>query len=123
VQRIAFLVVGIIALIGALHRPGRAGAKIYATVAGLAAAAGAIAAGYQIWLQQDAQRAASCMGSPLERLLDTLQIGELWPGMLQYDGLCTLAPWDLFGFTIPQWSCAWLVVLTAMFITVLLRQR
>lgn len=123
VQRAAYLVIGIIALVGALHRPGHAGAKLYAVVAGLVAAAGAVAAGYQVWLQLDPQRAASCMGSPLERLLDTLKIGKLWPDVLQYDGMCTLAPWDLFGFSIPEWSCAWLVVLTAMFVTVLVRKR
>jgi disulfide bond formation protein DsbB len=123
VQRIVFFLVGILALIGLLHRPGATAAKIYAVIGALIAAAGTAAAAYQIWLQQDAQRAAACMGSPLERLLDTLQIGKLWYGMLQYDGSCALAPWDLLGFSIPEWSCAWLLVLAAMFITVLVRQR
>lgn len=123
VQRIGFLAIGVLALIGLLHRPGRGGVILYGLLGGLLASAGGLAAGYQIWLQSDPARAGACVGSPLERLLDRLAIGDLWPDFLQYDGPCTLKPWDLFGLTIPEWSLAWFVVLAAMFLSLLLRSR
>src|SRR5687768_8224774 len=57
VQRLGFLVIGVLALIGLLHRPARGGAILYGFVGALIGLAGALAAGYQIWLQSDPKRA------------------------------------------------------------------
>lgn len=121
VQRIGFLLIAVLALIGLLHRPARGGAIVYGFVGALIGLAGVLAAGYQIWLQSDSKRAGACVGSTVERVLDTLAIGDLWPGFLQYDGPCTLQPWSMFGLSIPEWSLAWFVVLAAMFASLMFR--
>jgi disulfide bond formation protein DsbB len=79
------------------------------------AVAGAAAGGYQVWLQSDPVRASKCVGSPVERILDATGIGGWAPPLLQYDGPCTLAPWSLFGLSIPEWSLIWFVILVVMF--------
>jgi disulfide bond formation protein DsbB len=111
VQRVGFMLVGLIALVGALHGPAARGAAVYATLGLIAAVAGAAAGAYHVWLQSDPVRAAKCVGSPVELVLDRLAIGKLAPGLLQYDGPCTLKPWSFLGLSIPEWSLAWFVIL------------
>ena len=50
-QRLAFVGIGIAALIGVLHNPRPFGRKVYAGLTTLAAALGVAVAGRQIWIQ------------------------------------------------------------------------
>jgi disulfide bond formation protein DsbB len=118
VQRLGFILVGLIALVGALHRPGLAGTVGYSILGLAASLAGAAAGAYHVWLQADPARAAKCVGSPVEQLLDQLQIGRIIPPLLQYDGPCTLKPWSLLGLSIPEWSLAWFVLLSLVFLAI-----
>lgn len=111
VQRVGFIVVALIALTAALHRPGRGGTIFYSVLGSAAAAAGGAAGVYHVWLQTDPKRAAACVGSPVERILDATGIGHWAPPLLQYDGPCTLKPWQLLGLSIPEWSALWFVIL------------
>ncbi len=52
----------------------------------------------------------------MERLLDASGIGQWSPPLLQYDGPCTLKPWDFLGLSIPEWSLALFVVLFVVLI-------
>lgn len=123
VQRLGFMLIALIALIGALHRPGIAGVVAYSLL-GLAASLAGIAAGaYHVWLQSDPVRAAKCVGSPVERILDALQLGRIAPPLLQYDGPCTLKPWSLLGLSIPEWSLAWFVLFALVFLAIPLLVR
>jgi disulfide bond formation protein DsbB len=116
VQRIGFLLIGLVALVGALHRPGAAGTIVYSLLGLAIALAGAAAGAYHVWLQSDPERAAKCAGSAVERILDELALGRIVPPLLQYDGPCTLKPWSLFGLSIPEWSLAWFVLLAIIFL-------
>lgn len=118
-QRILFIAVGLISMVALLH--GRA-TKAYAAPAALIALAGAAAAVYQLWLLHDPALSMGCAGSWLEKTLDATALGRVWPGMLQYDGPCTVSPWSLFGMSIPEWSLAWFAVLAAALISLLFRR-
>ncbi len=118
VQRLDYMLIGLIALTGALHRPGPIGTILYAGLGFIAAAAGVAAAGYQVYLQADPARAAKCVGSPVERILDQLEVGKLIPPLLQYDGPCTLKAWSFVGLSIPEWSLVWFVILAVAFLAV-----
>ncbi len=118
VQRLGFILVGLVALVGALHRPGPIGTVVYSTFGLAAAAAGAAAAIYHVHLQSDPERAAKCVGSAVERILDQLDIGSMIPPLLQYGGPCTLKPWSFLGLSIPEWSLVWFVLLAAAFVAV-----
>jgi len=123
VQRLGFMLVGAIALLAALHGPRGAGAARYAWMGFVAAVAGAAAGAYHVYLQSDPVRAMKCVGSPVETILDRLQIGRLAPGLLQYDGPCTLKPWSFLGLSIPEWSLAWFVTLAIVFVAIAVRAR
>ncbi len=116
VQRIGFLLVALIALVGALHRPGAAGTFAYSFLGLVTALAGAAAGAYHVWLQSDPERAAKCAGSAVERILDQLDLGRIVPPLLQYDGPCTLKAWRLLGLSVPEWSLAWFVLLAIVFL-------
>jgi len=118
VQRLGFILVGLIALVGALHRPGPIGTVVYSTFGLAAAAAGAAAAVYHVYLQSDPEWAAKCVGSSVERILDQLDIGSMIPPLLQYGGPCTLKPWSFLGLSIPEWSLVWFVLLAAAFVAI-----
>lgn len=111
VQRLGYIAIGLIALVAALHRPGPGMTVFYAVLGAATAAAGAVAAGYQVYLQSDPKRAAACVGSPVERFLDQTGIGSWSPPLLQYDGPCTVKPWSFLWLSIPEWS---LVVFIAL---------
>ncbi|MCU0897226.1 MAG: disulfide bond formation protein B [Burkholderiales bacterium] len=110
-QRVAFLAVGLAALVAALHRPRGAGITLYAVIAGLLAAGGAAIAVYHLWIQSDPKRASACVGSPVERIIDASNLAEWVPPLFRYDGPCTLKPWSLLGLSIPEWSLVWFVLL------------
>jgi disulfide bond formation protein DsbB len=111
VQRLGFILVGLIALVAALHRPAEIGTVFYSVLGFAASAAGGAAGTYHVYLQADPERAAKCVGSPVERILDQLDVGSMIPPLLQYGGPCTLKPWSFLGLSIPEWSLAWFVIL------------
>jgi protein dithiol:quinone oxidoreductase len=124
VQRLLFVVIGLFALAGALHRPRAFGLTAYATVIGLFAISGIAAATYHVQLQSDPARAAQCAGSWVERLLDYSALGKVIPPLFQYDGPCTLKPWSMFGLSIPEWALvAHVMVLIAVIWTAILGRR
>jgi len=104
VQRLDYIAIGLLALVAALARPSGPGVAAFSLLSGLLAIAGGAAATYHIYLQSDPERATSCTGSVVEKLLDASHLGRMIPPLLQYDGPCTLKPWALLGLSIPEWS-------------------
>src|SRR5262245_281038 len=123
VQRLGFMLVGLIALVGAIQGQARRGIAVYSTLGFLAATAGAAAGAYHVGLQSYPVRAAKCVGSTVELVLDRLQIGKLAPSLLQYDGPCTLKPWSFLGLSIPEWSLLWFAILALAFVALGLATR
>ncbi len=113
-QRIVMVVLAIVALGAALHRPRRNGARTYWGVLAVLAACGVAAAGYHIYLQSDSERAMKCAGSMIERLLDQSRLGNLAPWLFQYDGPCTLKPWSFLGLSIPELAAVAFVLIFAI---------
>jgi disulfide bond formation protein DsbB len=111
VQRVGFLLVGLVALLAALQRPWNVGIRVWSLIGATMALAGAASAAYHLWLQSDPKRAAACAGSALERLLDASRIGDWVPPLLQYGGTCEAKAWTLLGLSMPQWSLVCFVAL------------
>lgn len=114
IQRLLYIAVGLICLVGALHRPGPGMAIFYSMLGAATSLGGAVAAGYQVYLQADEARANACTGSVVERFLDQTNIGSWIPPLLQYDGPCTLAPWKFLGLSVPEWSLVCFIVLVVV---------
>lgn len=103
-QRVAFLTAGGLALVAGLHGPGRRAARVYASLLGLAALAGAGIAGRQVWLQHlPADRVPEC-GPGLDFMLEMYAPFEVLARVLRGTGDCAKVDWTLLGFSMAEWS-------------------
>lgn len=104
-QRVLYLVVGFLALLGALLvkqpalRWGAAGLAIATALGGIATAA------YQTYMQLFPTPSMECGFSdptPIERLVDVL--GGWWPDMFLATGMCSSKEWVFLGLSMANWS-------------------
>jgi protein dithiol:quinone oxidoreductase len=118
-QRVAYWLVGLIALLAFLHNPKKIGRRIYGFLITACALAGAIVAARQSWLVRFPE-SFSCGISPEEAFLNSLPIAEWWPGMFEANGDCMDVDWEFLSLTIPDWSLIAFVSLGTMAIFTLL---
>lgn len=110
-QRVAFMALGLVFLLGALHGPGKTGAVVYAVFGGLFAATGAGIAGRHVWLQNlPADQVPAC-GPGLSYMLEQYAVTRMLEKVLSGSGECAEAGWRFLGLTIPGWSLLWFVLL------------
>ena len=109
-QRYAFVVSGVIALIAAIHGPGRIGAWIYGFLLMLAAGTGAGIAGRQTWLQHNPPKVLDC-GPDLAYMIDSFPLGEVLPKIFKGEGDCAKVVWKFLGLSIPEWALVWFVAI------------
>lgn len=102
-QRIAYWLIGLIALLAFLHQPRLIGQRIYSGFMIVFALTGAIVAGRQAWLVRFPQ-AFECGISPEEAFLNALPLAQWWPSMFEANGDCTDNDWQFLTLTIPDWS-------------------
>lgn len=110
-QRVAFIALGLVFLLAALHGPGKTGAVVYAVFGGLFAAAGAGIAARHVWLQNlPADQVPAC-GPGLSYMLEQYAVMRMLEKVLSGSGECAEAGWRFLGLTIPGWSLLWFVLL------------
>jgi protein dithiol:quinone oxidoreductase len=110
-QRVAFIALGLVFVIAALHGPGKTGAVVYAVFGSLFAAAGAGIAGRHVWLQNlPADQVPAC-GPGLSYMLEQYAVTRMLEKVLSGSGECAEAGWRFLGLTIPGWSLLWFVLL------------
>jgi disulfide bond formation protein DsbB len=109
VQRVAYWLVGLTALLGFLHNPRRRGRWTYSALLAIFALAGAVVALRQAWLVRH-PLALECGISPEEQFLNALPLSKWWPAMFEANGDCTVATWKFLSLTMPDWSLIWFAV-------------
>ena len=111
-QRIAFMVMAIFFLAGALHGPGMAGRRMYAILAAISAAVGAVIAVRHLVVQLTPHDPLmeGC-GPGLNYLLDSFPIAEAIKKAFMASGDCGEISWTFLGLTMPGWSLVWFVFL------------
>ena len=117
-QRLAFIALGIVFLIAALHNPdgtGRYGYSLFGLVAG---ATGAAVAARHVWIQMQPPNPLASCGGDLSYLVDAYPITKVISLVLQGSGDCTTIDWQFLGFTMPQAALFWFVVLTVGIVVV-----
>lgn len=117
-QRYAFIAMGVVALVAALH--GR-GLKIYALVLTLFALAGAGTSIRHSWLQHFPPARETC-GTDLEFLLNAFPITQALPKIFAGTGSCSKVHWKMLGLSIPEWALVWYVILAAFALWVAFRK-
>ena len=112
-QRYAFIAVGIVALVAAIHGPKGRGLVAYSGLIVLFAIAGAGVALRHSYLQHYPPQTETC-GTDLEFLLDTFPLTQALPKIFAGSGSCSAVPWKFLGLSIPEWALVWFVILGAL---------
>ncbi|HEY0332913.1 MAG TPA: disulfide bond formation protein B [Stenotrophomonas sp.] len=111
-QRIAFVALGVLFLVGALTAPRKPGGRrLMGGLALLAAMAGIGVAGRHVWLQVMPRDAMSSCGPPLSFLSETMGPFEVLRTVLTGTGDCGAVDWRFLGLTMPMWSLICFVLL------------
>ncbi len=115
VQRVFVCLAGAIALVAALHGPGRTGSRVYGVLTALAAGGGAYIAGRHVYLQWLANHAPDqldgCAPS-FEYALQNYEPLKFLGTIFIKDQDCGVIDWTFLGLSMPTWTLAWFIVLT-----------
>lgn len=103
-QRIALLLVGLVALAAALHNPGRSGITAYALSVAVVALCGAAISVRHVWIQHLPPDEVPECGPGLSYVFDNFPLTETIKLMLSGTGDCAKVDWTLLGLGIPAWT-------------------
>lgn len=113
-QRIAVIAAGFIALVAAIHNPGRLGSRVYGGLVVVASATGGAIAIRQLYLQSLPEDQVPACGPGLDYLMDVFPMTEVIQMVLTGDGSCAEVVWTLFGISIPGWTLIGFIGLIAV---------
>jgi protein dithiol:quinone oxidoreductase len=109
-QRIAFVFIGVIALIAAIHHPKRTGNMIYSALIAIGALTGAGIAARHIYVQNlPPEQMAQC-GPGLDYMIESFGLAQALPLIFKGEGECAASAWKFLGLTIPAWSLVWFAI-------------
>ena len=122
-QRVAFIALGLVFVVAALHGPGKTGAAVYALLGGLFALTGAGIAARHVWLQSLPPDQVPACGPGLSYMLEQYAVTRMLAKVLSGSGECAEAGWRFLGLTIPGWSLLWFVLLGIALVWLAMRSR
>ena len=122
-QRIAYIVVGLFALIGAIHNPQKLFERIYTSLILIASLCGAGIAGRQVWLQHLPEDKIPECGPGLEYMLDAFPFTDALKMILSGSGECAEVQWTFLSFSIAEWSIVCFSGLITVCLTLLIRRK
>lgn len=123
VQRVIFIVIGVLFVIATLHNPERIGGKVYGWVIGLFALAGVAVAGRHIWLQHLPKEQVPACGPGLDYMLEHFPMSAVLKELMHGSGECAAKGWTFLTLGIPEWSLIGYVVLGAWAALIAVRTR
>ena len=102
-QRIGVFLVGVVALVAAIHGRGRIGRRVYGTLAALFAFAGAGVAGRHLWLQNLPEDQVPQCGPGLDYMFEVFPLLDAVKMVFEGSGECAEVDWTLLGLSMPGW--------------------
>jgi protein dithiol:quinone oxidoreductase len=120
-QRYAFIAIGIVALVAAIHGPGAAATKVYSALVVLLALAGGGTSMRHSYLQRFPSDTQSC-GADLEFLVNNFSLAQAFPKIFAGTGECAKVQWRMLGLSIPEWAFVWFLVLAVLAIWLAIRK-
>jgi disulfide bond formation protein DsbB len=122
-QRVAFIAMMVVFLIGAIHNPRRKGATVYSALLVIIATIGAGIATRHVWLQHlPKDRVPEC-GPGLEYMLNRFPLVQALEKVFRGSGECAEVGWTFLTLSIAEWSLAWFVLLGALAVYVAVAAR
>lgn len=111
-QRLAFIAMGIVFLIAALHAPRAKGQRVYAVLVAIGALIGIGVAINHLRMQFTPHdpMMAGC-GPGLSYLLDSFPLTDALKKAFTGSGDCGEINWTFLGITMPGWTLIWYVIL------------
>lgn len=110
-QRVVFLVLGLLFLVGSILRLQQPIRRFYHLLIALVALIGAYLAGKQVWLAHlPADQVPTC-GASMKYLFQILPAHKAIQVALQGSGSCAKVTWRLLGFSMPSWSLLLFILL------------
>ena len=123
VQRLFFLLIGLLAAVAAVHNAGKIGRRIYAFFLALLSLLGGAVAGRQIWLQYSPDGEQLECGAGLETMLQTLPLFDVIARVLKGTGDCAIVQWTFAGLSIPEWAAIFFTTLLLTNLYLLLKRE
>ncbi len=113
-QRVAFLAIGGISLLGLLHGPrSSAGRAAYGLLATLAAVVGGVIAGQHVRLQNLPPDQVPACGPGLNYMLDSFPLLDALAMAFRGSGECAEIDWTFAGLSMPGWTLICFVLMAA----------
>ena len=109
-QRVAFVAIGLTALLAFLHNPKRVGQMVYGLLMALFSLAGAAVAIRNLWLQSLPPDQVPECGPGLDYMLEAFPLSKALSMVFKGSGECAKVEWTMFGLAIPAWALAWFAV-------------
>lgn len=108
-QRIAFMIMAVFALIGLVH--GSRGKARWVWTTGILAGGvwGAITAGRHVWIQNLPPDQVPDCGPGFEYNMEMFGLGEALRAAFAGSGDCAEIDWSLWGLSMPGWTFLWYV--------------
>ena len=103
-QRIAFMALGILFLLAALHNAQGLWRRIHGGLQFIAAATGAGIAIRHIWIQNHADEVMAECGAGVAYLFEHFPLRKFLQLVFKGTGECSAIDWKLLGYTIPELS-------------------
>ena len=122
-QRVVYIALMAVFLLGALHGPRRTGAIVYSTLLGLISLTGAGIAARHVWLQHLPKDKVPECGPGLGYILDRFPLFNALEKIFRGSGECAEVSWRLVGLSVAEWSLVWFVLLGAYAVFIAARAR
>lgn len=111
-QRITYIAIAAVALIGAIHNPKNIFRIVYNTLLMILALVGVGIAGRQTWLQHLPPELVPECGPGLEYMLEVFPFGQAIKMIFSGSGECAEVQWQFIGLSIAEWSLVCFVSIT-----------
>lgn len=111
IQRVVFIVIGLLFFIAALHNPKRFGRFIYGSLIVLFSLTGVAVAGRHIWIQHLPKDRVPACGPGLDYMLKNFPMSDVLQELMHGSGECAEKGWSFLTLGIPEWSLVCYVLL------------
>ena len=122
-QRYAFIAIGLIALIAAIHDASGWGRRVYALLLIVSAGFGAGVAARHAYLEHNPPNIYDC-GADLGYLIESFPLSQSLPMIFRGTGDCTKVLWRFLGLSIAEWALVWFAIfIVAALVASLIRRK
>ena len=122
-QRVGIIIVGVVALIAAVHGPRAVGVRIYSALGAITAILGGFISARHVWVQNlPADQVPEC-GPDLSFMLSSFPFMQMLETVLKGSGECADILLKFMGLTIPAWTLIAFSVMALLFIWQMFRRQ